>query len=361
MNGLLSDQATNCVLPADKPSGEARRRAEVLIQQISQPRGVRAALYLGERRELYLADALPGDVEALAYLLQGLGLAPGEAEAVLEHHPLPLGEAVQGLAHPGFKEGGLREVVGALGLLVRDKVAELGGVVLADRGLERDGAPADAPDAHDLLRLHLHDAGDLLVCGIAIQLGGQGALNPVVLVYLLDHVDGDPDRAPLVRYRAGDGLPDPPRGVGGELEALAVVELLDRPHEPYVPLLDQVQKRDAPASVLLGDRDDEPQVGLSQVRLRAPVSSLDAPRQVDLLGLGEEGGLADLVQVHLDRVPGVTALEIAFEDLLDELYVLLLVEGLGEKASVHYLDAVLAEQAVDLLDLIGREVDLLKE
>src|SRR5215210_4317901 len=173
MNGLLSDQATNCVLPADKPSGEARRRAEVLIEQISQPRGVRAALYLGECRELYLADALPGDVEALADLLQRLGLAASEAEAVLEHHPLPLGEAVEGLAHPGLQEGGLRQVVGALGLFVGDKVPKLRGVVLADRGLQRDRAPAHAPDAHYLLGLDLHEAGDLLVRGVAVQLGGQ--------------------------------------------------------------------------------------------------------------------------------------------------------------------------------------------
>ena len=120
-------------------------------------------------------------------------------------------------------------------------------------------------------------------------------------------------------------------------------------------------RRDAPAGVLLGYGDNEPQVRLREVRLRSPVPALDAFRQVDLLGLGEEGGLADLVQVHLDSVSRVTALEVAFEDFLDELYVLLLVEGLGEKARVHDLDAVLAQEAIDLLDLVGREIDLLQE
>src|SRR5215217_296414 len=234
-------------------------------------------------------------------------------------------------------------------------------MVLADRGLERDRTPADAPDADDLLGLHLHEAGDLLVRRVAVQLGGQGALDPVVLVYLLDHVDGDPDRAPLVRNGAGDGLSYPPGGVGGELEALAVVELLDSPHEAYVPLLDEVEERDAPPGVLLSYGDDEPQVRLREVRLRAPFSALDALGEVDFLGLGEEGGLADLVQVHLNRVPRVAALEVAFENLLDELYVLILVEGLGKKAGVHDLDAVLAQKAVDLLDLVGREIDLLQE
>src|SRR3712207_8019123 len=55
-----------------------------------------------------------------------------------------LGEAVEGLVHPGLQQGGFRQVVRALRFLVCDKVPELGGVVLADRGLEADRAPADA-------------------------------------------------------------------------------------------------------------------------------------------------------------------------------------------------------------------------
>ncbi len=43
----------------------------------------------------------------------------------------------------------------------------------------------------------------------------------------------------------GDGLAHPPRGVGGELEALAVVELLDGADQAEVALLDEVQQRQA--------------------------------------------------------------------------------------------------------------------
>src|SRR4028118_1261393 len=110
-----------------------------LIQEISEPRGVGAALYFGKGGELYLADALAGYVEALPDLLQGLRLAAGEAEAVLEHHALALGEAAQGLAHPGLQERGLGEVVGGFRVLVGYKVAEFGGVVLAYGGLKSDG------------------------------------------------------------------------------------------------------------------------------------------------------------------------------------------------------------------------------
>jgi hypothetical protein len=66
----------------------------ISIKQVAQACCVGAALYLGECCELYLADALSGYVEALANLFERLGLASGEAEAVLEDHPLALGEAV---------------------------------------------------------------------------------------------------------------------------------------------------------------------------------------------------------------------------------------------------------------------------
>src|SRR5437588_842304 len=56
-------------------------------------------------------------------------------------------------------------------------------------------------------------------------------------------VDGQADGAARVGDAPGDGLADPPRGVGGELEALAPVELLDGVHQAQVPLLDEVEER----------------------------------------------------------------------------------------------------------------------
>ena len=94
------------------------------------------ALYLGEGGELYLADALARDVEAFADLFEGLGLTTGETEAVLEDHALALGKAAQGLLHAALKERGLGKIVRGLGVLVGDEVAEFGGVILADGGLE---------------------------------------------------------------------------------------------------------------------------------------------------------------------------------------------------------------------------------
>ena len=175
-------------------------------------------------------------------------------------------------------------------------------------------------------------SAQLLLGRVAAELLVQQPAGPLQLVDLLDQVDGQPDGPALVGHRAGDGLPDPPGRVRRELEALGVVELLDRADQAEVALLDQVQERQAVAGVALGQRDDQPQVGLQQVLLGpAPV---DGERlQVTALGRGQLGGrigqqvvgvepgldplgeldlllgveqrdLADLVEVDPDQVGG---------------------------------------------------------
>ena len=122
------------------------------------------------------------------------------------------------------------------------------------------------------------------------------------LVELLDHVHGDANRACLVRDRARDRLADPPRRVGRELEAAAVVELLDRSNETERALLDEVEEGEAAPEVALGDRDDEPEVRLDHVLLRIHVAPLDELRERDLLIGGEQRHLADLAQVEAQRI-----------------------------------------------------------
>src|SRR5205085_7875418 len=94
------------------------------------------------------------------------------------------------------------------------------------------------------------------------------------------------DGAARVGDAAGDGLADPPRGVGGELEALAPVELLDRVHQAQVALLDEIEEGQPRRLVLLRDRADEAQVGLEERALR--VLALDgALAELALAGGGE--------------------------------------------------------------------------
>src|SRR5919199_1842130 len=98
------------------------------------------------------------------------------------------------------------------------------------------------------------------------------------------------------------------------------------------------------------------------MRLCLAVSALDAFGEVDLLSFGEKGSLADLVQVHLDSVAGVATTQIALHNLFDELGVLFLVaKGVIEELGIYHLHAMLAKEAVYLLDLLGREVHFLEE
>ena len=165
---------------------------------------------------------------------------------------------------------------------------------------------------------------------------------------------GHPDRPRLVGERAGDGLADPPGRVGRELEALAVVELLGRAHEPDRPLLDQVEERQALVAVALGDRDDEAEVGLDHLLLRAVVAALDPLRELDLLGGGQQVDLADVLEEELQRV-GRDLARLGNRRCLFDLYPptddldLQLLECLVELVDLRHVEIQLVQRARDLV------------
>lgn len=70
----------------------------------------------------------------------------------------------------------------------------------------------------------------------------------------------------MICERTGDRLSDPSRGVRRKLAVPAVIELLHRLHESHVAPLDQIEEGQAAVGVLLGDRDDKPEVGLNHFR-----------------------------------------------------------------------------------------------
>ena len=195
------------------------------------------------------------------------------------------------------------ELVGQRHRVVLEEVPELGLVVVADRLLERDRRPAPCGgSARPPRRACRARARSRPTVGSRPLLGAQLALGAQDPVQLLDDVHGHPDRPPLVGERARDGLADPPGRVGRELEALAVVELLGRAHEPDRPLLDQVEERQPLVAVALGDRDDQSEVRLDHLLLRAVVAALDPLRELDLLRGGQQVDLADVLQEELQRV-----------------------------------------------------------
>ena len=159
----------------------------------------------------------------------------------------------------------------------------MGILLFADGGFEGDGLLRDFHHLADLADGHVHGVGDFLAGGLPAQLLHQLALGADELVDGLDHVHGDADGAGLVRDGAGDGLADPPGGIGREFEAAAVLELVHGLHEADVALLDQVQELQATVGVALGDADHEAQVGLDELGLGAAADALGTLEPVEVL------------------------------------------------------------------------------
>src|SRR5690554_356844 len=123
---------------------------------------------------------------------------------------------------------------------------------------------ADGEGAFDLVMGEVELLGDLLDSRLAAELLEQGRGPPADLVERAGAVERDAYDAALFRERLEYGLPDPPHGVGDELDALGLVEFPGGPDEAEVALIDEVAERDALVLVLLGDADDEPQVGANE-------------------------------------------------------------------------------------------------
>jgi hypothetical protein len=231
------------IASAARREGENRRQAILPayiapwgdLGDVAELLGLRERLQLLERLVLDLADPLARHVERAADLVERAGVLAAQAVAQLEDAALAVGEVLQRLAQRLLREDLGGALVRRLGALVGDELAELGLLLVADRLLERDRRLRGALDRVDLLGVDPGDLGDLLVGGLAAELGDELALGAADLVELLDDVDRDADRARLVGERAGDRLADPPGRVRGELEALAVVELLRARTRPSVP------------------------------------------------------------------------------------------------------------------------------
>ena len=100
----------------------------------------------------------------------------------------------------------------------------------------------------------------------------------------------------------GDGpthrLANPPRGVGAETKASAVVELVDGAHEPRVALLEEIAEVQPLMAVAARNRNDEPQVRLHELRLRR--FGLPTRRREHLEG-ALRPGLHGALAAHLAR------------------------------------------------------------
>src|SRR5205085_4347358 len=295
-----------------------------------------------ERFGFDLAHALACQREAPPDLLERLRLRVREAVAEDDHLPLAIGERRErhreGFASQRVLDGLLRKRI-----VVGDEVAEDGVLLLSDGLVEARRRAGGRLDLLGLLNGQVRLLGDLVERRLAAELRPEKPLGAVHLLHPLDDVDGHADRPRLVGERARDGLTDPPGRVRGELVAAAPVELLDGADQAERALLDQVEERQALIAIVLGDRDDQPQVRLDHRLLGLHVAALDLLRELDLLGGVQERMPARLAQEELQRVRGGLGRHGDRRRRWRGLFALLLV--------VDDLDAALVELAVDGLGL----------
>jgi hypothetical protein len=224
---------------------------------------------LAQRLGFDLADALAGDLEALADLFQRVLAAVLEAEAHLDDALFSRGQCAQHLRRVLLQVDRDHRVGGRDRHAVFDEVAKVRVFLFADGRLQRDGLLRDLQHLAHLRDGDIHAPGDLFGRRFAAQLLHQLPAGADELVDGLDHVHRDADGPRLVRDGAGNRLADPPGRIGREFVTAAVLKLVHRLHQADVAFLDQVEELQSAVGVLLRDRHDQPKVGLDQLALGA--------------------------------------------------------------------------------------------
>ena len=186
--------------------------------------------------------------------------------------------------------------------LILDKVLQMGVFFLAHRCFQTDGVLRQLQQLPDAVRLHLQLHGDLLCGGLSAVFAQQLTRRLFHPVDALHQMHRDADGPALIRDGPGDGLPDPPGGIGGELEAALRLKLLRCLHQAEVPLLDEVQERQSPAHIALCHRHHQPQVRLAQGAAGLFVPGLRGSGKVGFLLRRQQRHPADLLQIGLHRV-----------------------------------------------------------
>src|SRR5699024_780569 len=144
------------------------------------------------------------------------------------------GQGVVGGFTQRFARGGFG---GGDGVGVFDESTQVRVVVVAERGFHGDRFLGDLADLAHLVFRHLHAFGQLFGCGFTTDLLAHLPGDTVELVDRFDHVHRNANGARLIGDRTGDGLANPPGGVGGELVAAAVLEFVHRFHQADVAFL----------------------------------------------------------------------------------------------------------------------------
>ena len=119
---------------------------------------------------------------------------------------------------------------------------------------------------------------------------------------------GQADGPGLVKNGTGDGLADPPGGIGGELVSLFIIKTENRPHKTKIAFLDQIGQGQSLVHVAFGNGNHQPEVGPDHRVLGAldgPVIGLDLGVQLEqlttfrILAVGHQNTVPHVIELLL--------------------------------------------------------------
>ena len=224
---------------------------------------------LAQRLGFDLTDALTGHVELLADFFQCVVRIHVDAETHSQYFRFAGGQAGEHFLG-GFAQAFVdRRIHWRIHRGVLDEIPQMRVFIVADRRLHGDWLFGYLQDAAHLVLGHIHALAQFFRRRLTAFLMDHLPGDAVELVDRLDHMHRDADGAGLVCDGAGDGLTDPPGGVGRELVTATVFKLVHRLHQANVAFLNEVEELQATVGVFLGDRNHETQVGLDHLFLGA--------------------------------------------------------------------------------------------
>src|SRR5438093_1247821 len=252
---------------------------------------------------LDLPDALAGEPQLLADLLQRARLLAVEAKAHLDHALLLLVQLLEHGPPDLLLEGALHQLQLHRGDgLLLERVPQLERPVLPHRAREREVVAGDLQQLLHLLQAERGLLGDLLVRGRPVQLARELLPRVADLGDLAGELLGKAEHARVLRKGVEDRLPHPPYRVGDELHVALGVEPLARLDEAERALVDQVEEGEAQPAVPLGVGDDEAEVGLHEALQGLVVAALDAAAELLFLVAAQRLEARDLPDVGVEAV-----------------------------------------------------------
>src|SRR5262245_14652093 len=130
--------------------------------------------------------------------------------------------------------------------------------------------------------------------------------------YLIHNVVGQTDSLALLRQRTPDGLLDPPRRIGRELGPFVGVKTFNTLHQPDVPLIDEVEQRQAEPFVITGDFYHKAQVRLNHMFAGGLITLADPAGKSDFLLGCQQIDFAYLPEIQLKRIASRPSLRSGF-------------------------------------------------